>query len=436
MSITVRETPLWPQPIPVIGVTGDMDSGKTTFGITICPGPLTRVYDTELSSKTYTDLGFDRVDVAAEMLKKHPRGYGAKDVFLWWRDHIRTIKPGQFRVIVLDTASEIESGLTDWVEANPEQFGKTAAQYAKFSSLKWGDVREYWKLLLSDLASRCETFVFTTHTTKIWVDNKPTMKQKPRGKSTLEELASLYLWMERKPDAKGNFPKRPSARIHNKCRLFHHRIDESGEIEITRALPPRLPEATPAAIRKYLLTPPNYDKLKPEERAPEITMSEDDRAELRARTAEAEAEAERLKLERLDRASRPRPAAQPAQPRATPAPTPAPAPKKEAATASNGNGHAKSAAAKRPPTPTEDQLARLKQVRSELFEITEEEDPAGCWERILAKRQVTTAKDLTQEQAEELIMILRAKVTSLQMEAEMARADAGGEADSEEDPAF
>jgi hypothetical protein len=30
--------PLWPKAIEVVGGTGEYESGKTTFGLTICPG--------------------------------------------------------------------------------------------------------------------------------------------------------------------------------------------------------------------------------------------------------------------------------------------------------------------------------------------------------------------------------------------------------------
>ena len=402
-----QREPLWPRPIPVIGVTGEYASGKTLFGLSVCPGPGTLVYDTEKSSESYEALGFDRVDVPAEMLRLHPRGYKPIDTFKWWRDHVRKISPGKYRVIVLDTVSEIESGLADYVLANPQEFGKTPGQYAKASALMWGDVKEYWKAVLSDLTSRCETFVFVAHTRTVWAGNTPTAKRAPKGKETLEELASLYLWMERKADAKGNVPPVPSA-VVRKSRLAHTGV-VNGKLQIIPILPPRLPEATPDAIRRYQLEPPDYAKLSKDERAPEQVMTDDERAAVRLATAEAERDAEQLRLERIHRQQNP-----PGRPAAT---TPPPTQPKEA------NGTA--LPAKADPKPvfprqvtlpaddpvTEQQLQQLGELREELFARDQNdktrEEQLAIWKQILKKRGVETAKALTAKQAAELIGKLR-----------------------------
>jgi hypothetical protein len=426
--------PLWVKPIPIIGVTGEFASGKTLFGLTIAPGPDTLVYDMEKSSEPYVDIGFDRIDVPAELVARYPRGgYKPVDVWLWWRDHVRNLTPGKYRVIMLDDVGPVEAGLADYVQAHPQEFGRTAHQYQKSSGLMWGDVKQAWKGILSDIASRCETFVFVTHTGAVWADNKPTMKRKPKGKETLEELASLYLWLERRPDGKGCVPAVPSA-IVRKTRLAHTRINpETGEVEITPALPPRLPQATPAAIRQYQRTPPDYAKLKPAERAPEETLSEDDRAELRARTAEAEAEAERLRLERQQRQeaaqerlaaaraagapaaregkespARPRPATQPSSNgTAHPAPAPArPADTRPAAALAEAAAESEKEHPAPRLAPTEAQLNHLLEMRKALIEFEHPENIGMWWIKQLKPWNATSARDLDRKQADELIVAL------------------------------
>ncbi len=394
--------PLWPKPIPVIGLTGEYASGKTLFALTIAPGRRTRVYDLEKSSASYEDLGCDRIDVPDKMLEiTNGKGASPEQTFLWWRDHVRTIEPGQFDVIVLDPVSEIEQGLYDFVSNNPGLFNKTKAQYLKSSAMIWGDVKDYWKRILSELAARCQTFAFIAHLKSVWVDNKPTNKKAPKGKSTLEELASLYLWMERKPNARGEVPAVPSA-VVKKGRLLHTRIDpETGEIRMVPALPPRLPVATPAAIRRYMLTPPDPEKLKPEELAPEEKLSEEDMLELRARVAEAEVERLRLEAE------------------ASGKPTPKPA--REAPQA-NGQAKQKGEPSAAQPTEqppgkaTEEHLARLAELRDALFARTEPDDPKAVWSGILKKRHVVSARDLTQEQADALIKALEHQCSILDLE--------------------
>lgn len=427
---------LWPQPIPIIGVTGEYASGKTLFALSIDPKS-TLMFDTEKSSESYSGLGFARVDVPAKMLELYPKGYKPIHTFQWWRDAIRNIKPGQYRVIGLDVASEIETGATDWVRENPAYFSRTAAQYTRMSGLLWGDMKELWKSILADLASRCETFVFAVHTGEVWAGDKPTGKKKPKGKSTLMELASLFLWMERKPDTKGKVPVLPSATVV-KSRLAYTGFNaETGEVEIVPSLPPRLPVATPKAIREYMLAPPDYSKLRKEELAPEHVITDDERAEIRRQTAEAEAETERLKLERMSRleaAERRRTelttslpvttSTPPQQAESTPAQPVASEQQPPSKTAQPAATTPSKPAPEDVPPPIEEQekatresrLRFLAHWRSELFNlmgVTDDTKKKEVWASILAKRNVASALELSDGQIDKLTDNIRARCLEL-----------------------
>src|SRR5208337_2626505 len=67
-------------------------------------------------------------------------------------------------------------------------------------------------------------------------------------------------------------------------------------------LPPRLPECTPDAIHKYILSPPDYSKLAAGERMPDQSMSEDDKLRMQAQIAENTRAAEESKLSSLEMA--------------------------------------------------------------------------------------------------------------------------------------
>src|SRR5262249_20642290 len=159
------------------------------------------------------------------------QGYKPTQVFEWWQAHIRGIQPGRYRVIVLDTITEVENGLVEWVRSHPQEFGHTQAQYAKMSALMWGDTKQHWKALLTDLATRCQKLVFVSHTASVWAGDRPRGNRRPRAKETLMQLPSLYLVMERKPDKSGKVPDKPSATVL-KSRLASVRTSASGEIEI------------------------------------------------------------------------------------------------------------------------------------------------------------------------------------------------------------
>jgi len=293
------EEKIWKQPIEVLGLTGDWESGKTLFGLTIDPKK-TLIYDVEKSAKTYESLGFKRIDVPKEMmLYKKGAEYTPTDLFLWWSNHFHEVTPMKYSVIMLDPVSEIENGLVEYVRSHPEKFGKTAAQYVKMSGLMWGDVKDLWKRVLADLSSRCETFVFTSHLTSIWQNDRPLRGQKkPKGKETLMELATLYLWLERKWIENGREIKSdiPRARVI-KSRLSSF-IHNNSKIQVVPTLPPTIPGATPQKIKEYMAKPPDYKHLtSAEQYVPDSEITDDDRLEMQLAIAEAKRDTEALKLE-------------------------------------------------------------------------------------------------------------------------------------------
>lgn len=397
--------PIWPKPLPVIVLTGEKWSGKTLFALSIDPRR-TLIYDTEISSKSYQGP-WDRVDVMAEMLRLYPGGHKPIDRFTWWLDHVRSIEPGRYTVIVCDTVNEIETGLADWVRLNPQAFGHTAAQYLRMSGLMWGDVKDHWlSIMASELASRCQTFVATTHMGLEWAGDKPTGKRKPKGKETLFQIASLYLQMERKPDPKGGRPSVPSALVL-KERTADMEIDPvTGEVRIVSHFPPRLPIATPAEVRARMMKPLDTATIRPEEMAPEEIMTEDDRAAVRLQTAEKEAEVEAM---RLDRMQREQAARQRSMTQVTIAPLASPPVAQAAPPASSPQA-----------TPTADratdvQLHLLQKLRGQLFHAQGLDDQAAqrdAWSAILSRRGVTTARDLTQSQATDLAEAIAAKLNA------------------------
>lgn len=291
--------PLWPgMRIPFIGVTGEYQAGKTLFGLLIDP-QRTIVFDTEKSSETYEGaLPFERIDMAEVMRKQHPGGdYRPVQLFEQWLKMVQSIPAGKHRVMVLDTLSEIETGLVDFVRRNPNRFGYTSAQFAKSEALMWGAAKDFWKQILTDITGRVETFIAIAHMRDKWAGNRPTGQREAKGKETIMEMASLYLELNRE-SVGGKAPEKPAARVI-KSRLSVFVMNEAtGEMEPHPVLPPRLPVCTPAAIRNYIENPPDYAKLKKAERVEERTLSDDEKLLIQREIADRTAEASRLELER------------------------------------------------------------------------------------------------------------------------------------------
>lgn len=281
------DRPLWPAPIPVIGVSGKIGQGKTTFLLDIAAGPVRRV------------------DVPAEMLKLHPGGYRPMDTFAWFHAVVKSIPPGKFRVIALDVAEEIEQGVAEWVWENPLHFNTTRQQFIKMSGVYQGLVSSYWKSILMDITSRCETFAFANHTGLVFDSSGKAVagKEKSKGRPVMKQSASLYVNLTREKDASGGLKDIPAGVVDltegGKSRLMTWAVRGGVRIKVP-VLPPRMPVATPAAIREYFVNPPDTSRLAPAMLAPEHVTTEDDRAQTRLQAIEAESQLEQLKLQRLE----------------------------------------------------------------------------------------------------------------------------------------
>lgn len=377
---------------------------NTVFALSILPTE-TLYYDTEKSGGTYEETLRikKRIDIPSEMLKQHPNSeYKPIDTFNWWRTHVRSIKPGDYRVIVLDVVSEIETGLVEWVSKNPHHFGRTTVQYQKMAGLLWGDVKELWKAILMDLTSRCETFVFVSHMANVWSGDRPSGKRKPKGKETLMELASLYLELDRKPRPDGTIPIKPAAKVL-KTRL----VTPTADGDIVPTLPPRLPECTPKRIREYMLKPPDQENLKPEEKAPEEKMSDDDRLQLQVEKAERESQTALANLayaETIKNMSAPQKAQMTqiseqtaVQTTAAHEPTSSPAP----APASNGEPI------------NEDQYKKLVELHKTLLDRGLSED---YWKQMVRSRGSEKARGLSSAKANDLIAAIEKRLNDMDME--------------------
>ena len=309
--------------IAVFGVTGEWKAGKSILGLSIAPGvhpsahpfagkPRTLYFDFEKSGTTYWQgAGCEYVDVHAKMTELYGNkgggvdAYTPLDIFTWWLKALQSIKPGQYDVIMADPITDIEDGATQYVRQNSEKFNLSSKQVQKGGGLLWGALKAFYKAtLLSCLASRCQTFFFTAHLRDEWSGESPTGRREPKGKDTLMELASLYLWLKRdvvkEGPLKGSVLDIPEADVI-KQRIADTRIDpETGELQIKQLLPPHLPAATIGHIRGYIAN--GYGK-KPSkiERVVKEEPTEQELLHLRQTTAQAESDAAVSKLSLLER---------------------------------------------------------------------------------------------------------------------------------------
>lgn len=304
--------PIWPcgKKIRIIGVTGPYWSGKSMFGCLIDPLN-TLCFDFEMSCEDYEYLGFERISLPDVMHEKHSvrkDTYKPIDIFEEWYKRLLKIPSGKYSVIMVDPISDIEDGMVSWVKNRYKEFGfNSTHSFEKMEGVFWGIVKAEWKrILLGDLASRCQTFLFTTHLKKVWKHNKPTTESMPKGKVTLFEISQLYLYLER-DTKRADVP--PSAEVL-KARITSHKVDDEGcpildsrGNKIPRTLiPQRLPVATPDAIRDLILNPLDFDNLLDngalQYTTKERVLSTDERLELQKEISDGQLETSKISLEK------------------------------------------------------------------------------------------------------------------------------------------
>lgn len=316
--------------IPIVLLSGEVNSGKTLWGLLADPNcrkpgvPATTIWwDNEGSAETYAgSLNFDWRDVRSAVAdgfhlrtaKAGPNDpkwrrilietAGVNDspsasLFRAWYLHLLSIEPGRYAVGGVDTFTPIQEGLIEWLRRHPEAFGRTAGQYDKVSSMfLWPDVKTMLGYILAtDCRLRFATFVLTVHLKNEWSGGAKTGHRIAEGLDVLDKLATLHLRLDRTPPAKGkDAPRKPSA-IVVKERLVNFGATAEEDRPI---LPPRLPDASPDAIRAYILAPPDFANLKPAERMPDQSLTEDQRLQIAAATAADNRAAEESAMTRLE----------------------------------------------------------------------------------------------------------------------------------------
>jgi hypothetical protein len=317
---------LWPLPIPeIVVVTGPYGCGKSTFTLgTGAPMERTLVIDFEKSQKSFAaQLPVTYVDMQAILAKEYPSGYKNLDLYSSTTKTVdMNLQPDTFDILVLDNASCFEDGILAYVEKNPAEFGYSPNQFNNMSGLKWGCVKTKYAQLLTRWASKVKMIFIVVHLKDKWVGNAVQKDafgqpvQEPKGKETLDQLSSLFVWLEHGP--KGI----PSAKVL-KCRIdrkvyiadpsqppFPIPTEYLGELKgepgvvSIPVLPLRLPKCTWAEIREYMRNPADLMNPKEGETLSEKQMSEDDRLKLRAIISHNDSEVatvERMKMEQVSR---------------------------------------------------------------------------------------------------------------------------------------
>lgn len=232
-------------PFKSILVWGEPGSGKTLFGWNSPYKPVLCM-DFEYSSRPYRRVA-DQYDVnVVDILK-----YSGKEGFA---ELITKVPDGKYGTIVLDTAWQPFEWIT---QATFYKAGKRAESQ---SMLVWGDVRRAIRDTILGLAQKCEVLIMTAHARNRY----GTKEREPRISPSAFELVDVAIRLHRDPNKKV-----PVGVVDSRNRLMG-------------LLPPKIEPCTWQKILEYVINPPDWDNLKPEEINEDMMYvpSEDEIAEL------------------------------------------------------------------------------------------------------------------------------------------------------------
>lgn len=273
---------IWPRniEIPIVGVCGEHESGKTLFAMTVDPAN-TLFYDIEKSGTVYKDFVSSYVDLPHEARERHCGQLTELQLFLYWLEHIKNMREDTYSVIAVDPIYKLEVGLAEYVLSKHNDYGyKSRQSFLSTGGIFWSKAQREWENIIMDITSKCQTFVFTNHMKKEDF-RSATSRRIAKGKAILRELATLYLYLERS-EPNQRLPAAEYLGGVSKSRLAILEKDEG----IVQVLPRRMPTASPQAIRDYINNPVGLRELKEEEKPRTKGMTRSEKLALEAKIAE------------------------------------------------------------------------------------------------------------------------------------------------------
>ena len=235
----------------LIHVTGEPDTGKSTFAYTAGPSPDKICFlDNDIKGRSiHADLTFG---MYRNLVREFTEGKDYKPIafFNLIMGILDTIKPDQFEVIIFDNFTQLEAGIADFAEAHiGEMSNITPGQVKNMSQLTWPAKRIMYGRVLDAFLEKAPTVILTTHLKDKWVGNIRTEAQIPQCQKPLTEKASLRIWLRHNPNSEapiGLVLKRISKSIWD---------EKAGKIIPVSVLPRKLDPCTWDVINHYIDNP-------------------------------------------------------------------------------------------------------------------------------------------------------------------------------------
>jgi hypothetical protein len=227
-------------PLSVVTVFGAWGVGKTLFGINSPYKPV-MVLDNEGSSKPHkAHYEFERRDYPTWNLM---------------RKAVEEFPSGKYGTVVIDTGTQLCEwmGREHFYKASQVRFSSGSTKAEVQSQIVWAEAKQDLRDLIYSLYDKVQVIVITAHERQKYGGPKGLMEA--RVLSPIYELSDVVMQLKKQPNQQ--IPSGILGTETTKSRII--------------ALPPRLSQATWPTILDYITKKPaNWDKLQPEELAPEV----------------------------------------------------------------------------------------------------------------------------------------------------------------------
>lgn len=250
----------------IIHVTGEHDTGKTTFALE-CGVPASRIafFDDDVKgSATVDEIGREKFGRYVNLVSLGT----AQDELAFFeavKAELDTIKEGNFDCIIFDTWSRIAQSMHAYVLKYPKEFRGSYAPMGRIKGAQqWQDTRRLERELLNKLRTLCPTVILVTHLKSQYINDVNTGQMQPDSSKTLDQVCRLRLWLRHNPSGSPV----PTALVLK--RVDQKILDDDGHIRTVSVLPRKLVPADGErnlwdTIKRYQKMPVDNRPLLPEE---------------------------------------------------------------------------------------------------------------------------------------------------------------------------
>ena len=189
----------------VIHVTGEHDTGKTTFALECGAAPerICMMDDDVKGHATVKELRRKGFEFGAyHDLTELGKGMRQVELHEAALKLINSLEPDQFDVIVWDTWSRFAGTFRHYVRAYPDKF-RQEKEWSSMGRIKGGEMhkeaRRYEARTINHLTRIAPTVILVTHLKDYYLNNAKTDKQIPDASKALNRVPRMRIWLRPNP---------------------------------------------------------------------------------------------------------------------------------------------------------------------------------------------------------------------------------------------